>query len=172
MRIGTGYDVHRLTQGRPLIIGGVQIEFEKGLDGHSDADVLVHAIIDALLGAAALGDIGSHFPDSDPCLKGACSLDLLRMVGAKLCAGGFEVVNVDSTIIAQAPHMQPHIDKMRQNIGAALGMPADRINVKATTEEGLGISGAGLGIAAQAVCLLQQSIRRSHSATLQHPDKS
>jgi len=155
MRVGTGYDVHKLVQGRPLIIGGVDIAFSMGLDGHSDADVLVHAIMDALLGAAALGDIGRHFPDSDAAFKGASSLVLLRHVGEKLCAIGLGVANIDSTIIAQSPRMLPHVESMRRNISDALGISIDQVNVKATTEEGLGFTGSGQGIAAQAVCLLK-----------------
>ncbi len=147
MRIGTGYDVHRLTEGRKCIIGGVEIPYEKGLLGHSDADVLLHAIMDALLGAAALGDIGKHFPDSDPAYKGISSVKLL---GDNL----FLVENIDATIIAQAPKMRPHIEKMRENIAGALGIEVSQVNVKATTEEGLGFTGNGEGISAQAVCLL------------------
>ncbi|MCL2851699.1 MAG: 2-C-methyl-D-erythritol 2,4-cyclodiphosphate synthase [Defluviitaleaceae bacterium] len=154
MRIGTGYDVHRLVEGRPLIVGGVDIPFMKGLDGHSDADVLTHAIIDALLGAAALGDIGKRFPDSDASLRGVSSMVLLSRVGGMIRGNSFEISNIDATIIAQQPRMSPHIDDMRRNIGAALGIDAGRVSVKATTEEGLGFTGIGLGIAAQAVCLL------------------
>ncbi len=155
MRIGTGYDVHRLTKGRDLIIGGVKIPYEKGLLGHSDADVLLHAISDALLGAAALGDIGKHFPDTDERYKGADSLMLLSEVGNLIKKEGYAPVNIDATIIAQAPKMRPHIEKMRENIAQALEMEVSEINVKATTEEGLGFTGAGEGIAAQAVCLLR-----------------
>ena len=154
MRIGTGYDVHRLVQDRELILGGVKIEYEKGLLGHSDADVLVHAIMDALLGAAALGDIGKHFPDSDPAYKGISSMALLEKVGELLAQKGFIVENIDSTIIAQAPKMRPYIEAMRENIAGALGLEKDFVSVKATTEEGMGFTGAGQGIAAQAVCLL------------------
>ena len=154
MRIGTGYDVHRLVEGRPLIIGGVEIPYEKGLLGHSDADVLVHAIMDALLGAGALGDIGLHFPDSDPAYKGADSLRLLREVGRILAEHGYSVGNIDATIIAQAPKMRPHIETMRRNIAAALDISEDLVSVKATTEEKLGFTGAGEGISAQAVCLI------------------
>lgn len=157
MRIGSGYDVHRLTEGRKLIIGGVEIPYEKGLLGHSDADVLLHAIMDALLGAAALGDIGLHFPDSDPAYEGADSRVLLREVGRLLRAKGYRVGNVDATIIAQRPKMRPHIEAMRANIAADLGVLPDRINVKATTEEGLGFTGAGEGIAAQAVALIEEA---------------
>ena len=154
MRIGTGYDVHRLVRDRDLIIGGVRIPYEKGLLGHSDADVLLHAVMDALLGAAALGDIGKHFPDSDPAYKGISSLTLLEKVGNLLGEKGFVVENIDSTIIAQAPKMRPYIDTMRKNIAGALGMEIDFVSVKATTEEGMGFTGAGEGISAQAVCLL------------------
>lgn len=154
MRIGTGYDVHRLTENRKCIIGGVEIPYEKGLLGHSDADVLLHAIMDALLGAAALGDIGRHFPDSDPAYKGISSVKLLEQVAALLSENLFFVENIDATIIAQAPKMRPHIDRMRENIAKALGIEVSQVNVKATTEEGLGFSGRGEGISAQAVCLL------------------
>ena len=142
MRIGLGYDVHRLTEGRKLIIGGVDIPYEKGLLGHSDADVLLHAIMDALLGAAALGDIGKHFPDSDPAYKGISSMEL------------FLIENIDATIIAQAPKMRPYIDTMRENIARVLQIEVSQVNVKATTEEGLGFTGTGEGISSQAVCLL------------------
>lgn len=154
MRVGTGYDVHRLVEGRKLIIGGVEIPYEKGLDGHSDADVLVHAIMDALLGAAGLGDIGLHFPDNDPEYKGADSLKLLAHVAELLDEEHFVIENIDSTIIAQAPKMRPHIEQMRSNIAGVLGLDTSRVNVKATTEEHLGFTGEGLGISAQAVCLL------------------
>ena len=154
MRIGTGYDVHKLAEGRKLIIGGVEIPYEKGLLGHSDADVLVHAVMDALLGAAALGDIGKHFPDSDPNYKGADSLMLMREVRRILSENGFEVGNVDATIIAQAPKMSPHIDTMRRNIADALGIDVSQVSVKATTEERLGFTGRGEGISAQAVALI------------------
>lgn len=154
MRIGTGYDVHKLAEGRKLIIGGVEIPYEKGLLGHSDADVLVHAVMDALLGAAALGDIGKHFPDSDPKYKGADSLMLMREVRRILSENGFEVGNVDATIIAQAPKMSPHIDTMRRNIADALGIDVSQVSVKATTEERLGFTGRGEGISAQAVALI------------------
>lgn len=149
-----GYDVHRLVEDRELIIGGVKIPYEKGLLGHSDADVLLHAVMDALLGAAALGDIGKHFPDTDPAYKGADSLALLRKVGALLEQESFLIENIDATIIAQAPKMRPHIDRMRENIAGALGLDARQVNVKATTEEGLGFTGTGEGISAQAVCIL------------------
>ena len=154
MRIGTGYDVHRLAEGRELIVGGVAIPYEKGLLGHSDADVLLHAVMDALLGAAALGDIGKHFPDSNPQYKGISSMTLLKKVGELLEEGGFLVENIDATIIAQAPKMRPFIDTMRENIAKALEMDISCVSVKATTEEGLGFTGAGEGIAAQAVCML------------------
>ena len=157
MRIGHGYDVHKLVEGRKLIIGGVEIEHEKGLLGHSDADVLLHAISDALLGAVALGDIGKLFPDSDEKYKGANSLTLLRIVGSKLCAEGYKVVNIDATILAQAPKMSPHIPKMRQNIAMTLGIEIEDISIKATTEEGLGFTGEKLGIAAHAVCLVEKA---------------
>lgn len=154
MRIGHGYDVHRLVEGRKCIIGGVDIPHEKGLLGHSDADVLVHAIMDALLGAAALGDIGLHFPDNDPAYEGANSLVLLEKVGDLLEEKLYMVENIDATILAQAPKMRPHIDDMRQNIANALKISVERVNVKATTEEGLGFTGAKEGIAAHSVCLL------------------
>ena len=154
MRIGTGYDVHRLVEHRKCIIGGVEIPYEKGLLGHSDADVLLHAIMDALLGAAALGDIGKHFPDTEEEYRGISSLELLKKVGGLLEEHTFLIENIDATIIAQAPKMRPHIDKMRENIAAALGLELMQVSVKATTEEGLGFTGRGEGIAAQAVCLL------------------
>ncbi len=155
MRIGQGFDVHALVVGRKLIIGGVEIPYEKGLEGHSDADVLIHAICDALLGAAGLGDIGRHFPDTDPAYKGADSRVLLRAVALKVAAAGFIVSNVDATIVAQAPRMAPHIAKMTANIAADLGLAAaTMVNVKATTTEHLGFAGRGEGIAAQAVALL------------------
>lgn len=154
MRIGTGYDVHRLAEGRDLIIGGVQIPYERGLLGHSDADVLTHAIMDALLGAAALGDIGKHFPDSDPAYQGISSMLLLQKVGELLAENVFLIENIDATIIAQAPKMRPYIDSMRGNIAQALGLEVSQVSVKATTEEGLGFTGSGEGIAAQAVCML------------------
>ncbi|MCR5722826.1 MAG: 2-C-methyl-D-erythritol 2,4-cyclodiphosphate synthase [Lachnospiraceae bacterium] len=154
MRIGHGYDVHKLVENRPLIIGGVTIPYEKGLLGHSDADVLTHAVMDALLGAAALGDIGLHFPDSDPAYKGADSIKLLEHVGDLLESKMYFVENIDATILAQAPKMRPHIDDMRKNIANALRIELSCVNVKATTEEGLGFTGAGEGIAAHAVCLI------------------
>lgn len=156
IRIGHGYDVHRLTEGRKLIIGGVEIPYEKGLLGHSDADVLLHAIADSLLGAAALGDIGKLFPDNDPAYKDADSLVLLRKVGVKLMGLGYRPVNIDATVIAQAPKLAPHIPEMRKRIAFALGMDIDAVSVKATTEEGLGFSGEGLGISAHAVCLIEK----------------
>lgn len=157
MRIGTGYDVHRLAEGRPFIIGGVTIPFELGLDGHSDADVLLHAISDALLGAAALGDIGSHFPDTDPTYKGADSLELLRLVGNLLNEHGYLVNNLDSTIRAQKPKLRPYIESMRENIAKALRLPLQDVSVKATTEEGLGFTGDLKGISAEAVCLIHRT---------------
>ena len=149
-----GYDVHRLAEGRDLIIGGVKIPYEKGLLGHSDADVLTHAVMDALLGAAALGDIGKHFPDTDPAYKGADSVSLLKKVGELLEQDGFFIENIDATIIAQAPKMCPYIDTMRENMAQALGIDIRQINVKATTEEGLGFTGTGEGISSQAICML------------------
>lgn len=154
MRIGMGYDVHRLTENRKCIIGGVEIPYEKGLLGHSDADVLLHAVMDALLGAAALGDIGKHFPDTNPAYKGISSLKLLEHVAALLAENLFLVENIDATIIAQAPKMRPHIDRMRENMAKVLGIEISQVNVKATTEEGLGFTGSGEGISAQAICLL------------------
>lgn len=154
MRIGQGFDVHQLVTGRKLVIGGVEIAYEKGLLGHSDADVLLHAICDALLGAAALGDIGRHFPDTDPRYKGIDSRKLLREVAALVASKGFAVENIDATIIAQAPRMAPHIAAMVANIASDLGIEVGRVNVKATTTEELGFIGRGEGIAAQAICLL------------------
>ena len=154
MRIGMGYDVHRLVEDRPLIMGGVEIPYELGLLGHSDADVLLHAIMDALLGAAALGDIGKHFPDSDPAYKGISSILLLEKVGALLEENMFLIENIDATIIAQAPKMRPYIDTMRKNIADALKIDISQVNVKATTEEGLGFTGEGKGISSQAICML------------------
>ena len=156
MRIGHGYDVHKLVEGRDLILGGVKIEYEKGLLGHSDADVLLHAVSDSLLGAAGLGDIGKHFPDTDPQYKGADSLELLRIVGQKISAAGYRVSNVDVTMIAQRPKLKEHIPVMMENIAAALGIGADRVNVKATTEEKLGFTGTGEGMSCHAVCLLEE----------------
>lgn len=154
MRIGMGYDVHKLAEDRKMIIGGVEIPYEKGLLGHSDADVLLHAIMDALLGAAALGDIGKHFPDTDPAYKGASSIKLLEHVGKLINENGFLIENIDATIIAQKPKMRPYIDTMRQNIADTLDIDITQVNVKATTEEGLGFTGAGEGISSQAICLL------------------
>ena len=154
MRIGMGYDVHRMVEDRKLIMGGVEIPYEKGLLGHSDADVLLHAIMDALLGAAALGDIGKHFPDTDPAFKGISSVKLLQHVGELLEENKFLIENIDATIIAQAPKMRPYIDQMRQNIASALQIEAEQVSVKATTEEGLGFTGTGEGISAQAICML------------------
>ena len=156
MRIGHGYDVHRLTEGRALILGGVRIGYEKGLLGHSDADVLLHAVCDALLGAAGLGDIGRHFPDTDPKYKGADSLELLRQVAGKVAAAGCRVGNVDVTMIAQRPRLKDYIPQMEANIAAALGVEPGRINVKATTEEQLGFTGSGEGMACHAVCILEE----------------
>lgn len=156
MRIGHGYDVHRLVEGRPLIMGGVNIPYEKGLLGHSDADVLAHAVMDAVLGAAALGDIGKHFPDTDPQWKGADSLKLAEAVAAILAEKGYKVVNIDSTILCQKPKLAPHIPAMRANLAAAFGMEVEDVSVKATTEEKLGFTGEGLGIAAHAVALLEK----------------
>ena len=153
-RIGQGYDVHRLVEGRPLVLGGVTVPWERGLLGHSDADVLLHAVMDALLGAAALGDIGGLFPDSDPRYAGADSRDLLRAVAALLGAHGYTVGNVDATVLAQRPRLAPYIPRMRENIAADLGLSPDAVSVKATTEEGLGFTGSGEGMAAQAVALL------------------
>ena len=155
MRIGHGYDVHRLVEGRDLILGGVKIDYEKGLDGHSDADVLLHAVSDALLGAAGLGDIGRHFPDTDPKYKGADSLLLLKNVAEKVTAAGYRVSNIDVTMIAQRPKLAPLIDTMRSNIADALETDVSNISVKATTEERLGFTGSGEGIAAHAVCLIE-----------------
>ena len=155
MRIGQGYDVHRLVEGRKLILGGVELPFEKGLDGHSDADVLTHAIMDALLGAAALGDIGKLFPDTDDAFLGANSLDLLRIVGLRVEDAGYRISNIDATVIAQRPKLAGSIDKMRENLAGALGLDISQVSVKATTEEHLGFTGSGEGISAQAVCLLQ-----------------
>lgn len=152
MRVGMGYDVHRLVEGRKLIIGGVDIPFEKGLLGHSDADVLLHAIMDALLGAAALGDIGKHFPDTDDRYRGISSLELLAQVGCLMNENNYVIENIDATIIAQRPKMRPYIDDMRGNIAKILGININQVNIKATTEEGLGFTGTGEGISAQAIC--------------------
>lgn len=154
MRVGMGYDVHRLTENRKLILGGVEIPYEKGLLGHSDADVLLHAIMDALLGAAALGDIGKHFPDTDPAYEGISSIKLLEHVGELLEQDNYVIENIDATIIAQRPKMLPHIPQMRKNVARALGIEESQVNIKATTEEGLGFTGSGEGISSQAICLL------------------
>ncbi|MBQ1992320.1 MAG: 2-C-methyl-D-erythritol 2,4-cyclodiphosphate synthase [Clostridia bacterium] len=154
MRIGHGYDVHRLTENRKLILGGVDIPYEKGLLGHSDADVLLHAISDALLGASALGDIGKHFPDTDPKFKGADSILLLKEVCRLINEKGYRIENIDSTVIAQAPKLKPYIEQMRKNIAEACGISVEQVNVKATTEERLGFTGSGEGISAHAVCLI------------------
>ena len=156
MRIGHGYDVHRLVEERDLILGGVKIEYALGLDGHSDADVLVHAVMDALLGAAGLGDIGRHFPDTDPAYKGADSCRLLELVGQKIAAAGYRVENIDVTMIAQKPKLKDHIAQMEQNIAAHLQIDVSQVNVKATTEEHLGFTGDGSGMACHAVCLLDK----------------
>ena len=156
MRIGHGYDVHKLVEGRPLILGGVKIPYERGLLGHSDADVLLHSVMDALLGAAGLGDIGRHFPDTDPAYKGADSMELLKAVEKKIAARGYRVGNVDVTMIAQKPKRKDYIGVMEANISEALGVSRDRINVKATTEEHLGFTGEGLGMSCHAVCILEE----------------
>ncbi len=156
MRIGHGYDVHKLPPGRRLILGGVDIPYHEGLLGHSDADVLAHAVMDALLGAAGLGDIGQHFPDTDPAYAGADSLKLLERVMELLREAGYAVGNVDATVLAQAPKLAPHIPQMRQNLARVMGVDAGRVNVKATTEEGLGFTGAKQGIAAHAVALIEE----------------
>ena len=159
MRIGHGYDVHRLVAGRKLILGGVEIPFEKGLDGHSDADVLTHAVMDALLGAAALGDIGQLFPDSSAEYAGISSIELLRRVRAYLAGNGFAVVNIDATVLAQAPKLAPYRAQMREELARALGIDSSCVSVKATTEEGLGFTGRGEGIAAHAAALLEKQFR-------------
>ena len=156
MRIGHGYDVHKLAEGRDLILGGVKIEYEKGLLGHSDADVLLHAVSDALLGAAGLGDIGKHFPDTDPQYKGADSLVLLTVVARRVKEAGYRVSNIDVTMIAQKPKLKDHIPQMVLNIASAVGIAPDRVNVKATTEEKLGFTGSGEGMSCHAVCLLEE----------------
>lgn len=156
MRIGSGYDVHRLAEGRKLILGGVEIPYKKGLLGHSDADVLVHAVMDALLGAAAMGDIGRHFPDNDEQYKNISSLLLLEKVSLLLKERGYNTINIDATVIAQRPKLAPYIEQMVKNMADVLGVPCDSINVKATTEEGLGFTGSGEGIAAQAVCMIEK----------------
>ena len=155
MRIGYGYDVHRLVEGRKLIMGGVEIDYERGLLGHSDADVLLHAVMDSLLGAAALGDIGKHFPDTDERYKGISSIKLLKEVLNLINENNYCIINLDATIIAQKPKMRPYIDRMRENIADVLNMDISCVNVKATTEEGLGFTGEGLGIAANCVCLIE-----------------
>ncbi len=157
MRIGHGYDVHKLTPGRRLILGGVDVPYHEGLLGHSDADVLTHAVMDALLGAAGLGDIGRHFPDNDPAYAGADSLKLLERVMELLRAAGYAVGNVDATVLAQAPKLAPHIPQMRENLARVMGVDPGRVNVKATTEEGLGFTGAKQGIAAHAVALIEEA---------------
>lgn len=154
MRIGHGYDVHRLTEGRPLVLGGITVPFDRGLLGHSDADVLTHAVMDALLGAAAMGDIGALFPDTDPAFAGADSTELLQCVTRLLKENGYCIGNVDATVLAQAPRLRPYISTMREKLAGAMGIAVDAVSVKATTEEGLGFTGAGEGIAAHAVCLL------------------
>ena len=154
MRVGMGYDVHRLTENRDLIIGGVKIPYEKGLLGHSDADVLLHAIMDALLGAAAMGDIGKHFPDTDPAYEGASSMKLLDHVGKLLEEENYQIINIDATIIAQRPKMAPHIPQMVENVARVLKLEKNQVNIKATTEEGLGFTGTGEGISSQAICAL------------------
>ena len=156
MRIGHGYDVHRLVEGRDLILGGMRIAYEKGLDGHSDADVLVHAVMDALLGAAGLGDIGKLFPDNDPQYKGISSMKLLKVVRQRIEEKGYRVSNLDVTMIAQQPKLRPYISQMEMNIAVMLGIDADRVNIKATTEERLGFTGDGSGMACHAVCLLEE----------------
>ena len=154
MRVGMGYDVHRLVEGRKLILGGVEIPYEKGLLGHSDADVLIHAIMDALLGAAALGDIGKHFPDTDPRYKGISSVELLKHVAKLLDENNYVIENIDATVIAQRPKLRPYMEEMTKNIAGALGIEENRVNLKATTEEGLGFTGTGEGMASQAICSL------------------
>ena len=156
MRIGHGYDVHKLVEGRDLILGGVRIPYEKGLLGHSDADVLLHAVSDALLGAAGLGDIGKHFPDTDPQYKGTDSLKLLQIVRQRVAEAGYRVSNIDVTMIAQRPKLRPHIETMERNIASVLGIDPSRVNVKATTEEKLGFTGDGSGMSCHAVCLLDE----------------
>lgn len=156
MRIGHGYDVHRLVEGRDLILGGMRVAYEKGLDGHSDADVLVHAVMDALLGAAGLGDIGKLFPDNDPQYKGISSMKLLKVVRQRIEEKGYRVSNIDVTMIAQQPKLRPYISQMEMNIAVMLGIDADRVNIKATTEERLGFTGDGSGMACHAVCLLEE----------------
>ena len=161
MRVGHGYDVHRLVEGRKLILGGVDIPFERGLLGHSDADVLLHAVADAILGALALGDIGKLFPDTDPRFKGADSALLLKEVGRQMAKEGYVLSNLDATVLAQRPKLRPYIDQMRENIAKALEVPVGAVSVKATTEEGLGFTGEGLGIAAHCICLLEKKENKS-----------
>jgi 2-C-methyl-D-erythritol 2,4-cyclodiphosphate synthase len=156
MRVGFGYDVHRLVQGRPLILGGIPVDYPQGLDGHSDADVLLHAITDAILGAAAMGDIGSHFPDTDPAFKDADSMELLKEIMRRVTREGYRLVNVDATIAAQEPKLRPYIDTMRSNIARGIGLSVGAVSVKATTTERLGFVGVGQGMAAYAVCLLEK----------------
>ena len=160
MRVGLGYDVHKLVKDRALILGGERIPYEKGLLGHSDADVLLHAIMDAILGAAALGDIGKWFPDTEEKYKGASSIKLLEEVSSILNKEGYKLVNIDATIVAQAPKMRPYIDKMRENIAEALNAEVNQINVKATTEEGLGFTGNGEGISSQAICFIERKLEK------------
>lgn len=169
MRVGTGYDVHRLAEGRKLILGGVEIPFEKGLLGHSDADVAVHALMDALLGAAALKDIGYHFPDTDPKYSGISSMELLKEVRRMLEEKMYLIENVDVTIIAQRPKLRPYLDRMEENVAAALKLQRDQVNIKATTEEGLGFTGAMEGIAAQAVCALVSALDGIADDRMGHP---
>ncbi len=169
MRVGMGYDVHRLVEERKLILGGVEIPYEKGLLGHSDADVLLHAIMDALLGAAALGDIGKHFPDTDPAYKGISSIKLLEHVGRLLEEENYVVGNIDATIIAQRPKMAPHIPQMRANVAKALQIEESQVNIKATTEEGLGFTGTGEGISSQAICALIPVANYAYEDVMQMP---
>ncbi len=164
MRVGMGYDVHKLVEGRKLILGGVEIPYEKGLLGHSDADVLLHAIMDALLGAAALGDIGKHFPDTDPQYKGISSIRLLEHVGALLEENHYIIENIDATVIAQRPKLLPYMPEMVKNVAKALGIEPGQVNIKATTEEGLGFTGSGAGISSQAICLLMPVMGHSSFA--------
>ena len=167
MRIGMGYDVHKLTEGRELILGGVKIPYEKGLLGHSDADVLLHAGMDALLGAASLGDIGLHFPDTDEAYRGVSSLKLLKRVGELLDEHLYVIENIDATIIAERPKMRPYIDEMRENIARALTLDVDQVNIKATTEEGLGFTGKGEGVSSQAICCIEKMTNFSYDVTEQ-----
>ena len=170
MRVGMGYDVHRLVEGRKLILGGVEIPYEKGLQGHSDADVVVHAIMDALLGAAALGDIGKHFPDTDPQYKGISSIRLLEHVAALLDDKQFVIEIIDAPIVAQQPKMRPYIDEMIKNVADALNLMPDQVNIKATTEEGLGFTGRGEGISSQAVCALEKIMNYSSYDVTPNPN--